>query len=137
MNTIDAGGRRMNRVSRAMAFAAVCLTLGAPAMAGTLNSPILFADNNGQARRLFCSAVNVGTGPIAGVTVSIVDNLGNALSSNTCTGLAANQFCGAGTSPSTSVLRGHCTITGSGQFRAAFQVDDANFNTIAVVPFSK
>jgi hypothetical protein len=127
----------MNRTPRVMAFAAVCLTLGVPAIGGTLNSPMMFADNNGQARVLFCSAVNVGTGPIAHVAVSIVDNLGNALASNTCTSLAANEFCGAGTSPSTFLLRGHCAITGSGQFRAAFQVNDANFNTIAVVPFGK
>jgi hypothetical protein len=98
---------------------------------------MMFADNNGQARVLFCSAVNVGTGPIARVTVSIVDNLGNALASNTCTSLAANEFCGAGTSPSTVLLRGHSAIIGSGHFRAAFQVNDANVNTIAVVPFSK
>jgi hypothetical protein len=52
----------MNRTPRAMVFAAVCLTLGVPAIASTLNSPILFADNNGAARRLFCSAVNVGLG---------------------------------------------------------------------------
>jgi hypothetical protein len=45
---------------------------------------MMFADNNGQPRVLFCSAVN-----------------------------------------------------GSGQFRPAFQVNDTNFNTIAVVPFSK
>ncbi len=106
-------------------------------MAGTLSSPMLFADNFGQARRLFCSAVNVGNGPIASVTVSIVDTLGNPLASNTCTSLAANHFCGAGTPSSTFLLRGHCTISGSGQFRAAFQVDDANFNTIAVLPFGK
>jgi hypothetical protein len=98
---------------------------------------MVFADNNGAARRLFCSAVNVGTKPIASITVSIVDNLGNALASNTCTSLAANAFCGAGTSPSTFLLRGHCSISGSGNFRAAVDVDDANFNTIAVVPFSK
>ena len=127
----------MNRTPRVLALAAVCLTLGGPAMAATLNSPMMFADNNGEARRLFCSAVNVGTGPIASVTVSIVDQLGNVLASNTCTSLAANQLCGAGTSPSTSLLRGHCSITSSGRFRAAFNVDDANFNTIAVVPFSK
>ena len=127
----------MKRTPRVMAFAAVCLTLGVPAIAGTLNSPMMFADNNGEARRLFCSAVNVGTGPIASVTVSIVDQLGNALASNTCTGLAANQFCGAGTSPSSLLLRGHCSITGSGRFRAAVNVEDANSNTIAVVPFSK
>jgi hypothetical protein len=127
----------MNRTIRAMAFAAAYLTLGVPAIAGTLNSPMMFADNNGQVRVLFCSAVNVGTGPIPRVTVSIVDNLGNELASNTCTSLAANEFCGAGTPPSTFVLRGHCAVIGSGQFRAAFQVNDANFNTIAVVPFSK
>src|SRR6516164_7084358 len=57
----------MNRTPRVMAFAAVCLTLGVPAIAGTLNSPMMFADNNGQERVLFCSAVNVGTGPIAHV----------------------------------------------------------------------
>ena len=77
----------MNRTPRVMALAAVCLTLGVPAMAGTLNSPMMFADNNGEARRF--------------------------------------------------LLRGHCSITGSGRFRAAVNVDDANFNTIAVVPFSK
>jgi len=120
-----------------MALAAVFLTLGVPAIAGTLNSPMVFADNNGQARRIFCSVVDVGTGPIASVTVSIVDQFGNALASNTCTSLAANQFCGAGTSPSTFLLRGRCSITGSGRFRAAVNVEDANFNTIAVVPFSK
>src|SRR5215813_11967978 len=67
----------MNRTPRVMALAALFLTLGVPAIAGTLNSPMVFADNNGQARRIFCSVVDVGTGPIASVTVSIVDQFGN------------------------------------------------------------
>ena len=56
----------MNRTPRVMAFAAVCLTLGVPAIAGTLNSPMMFADNNGQARVLFCSPIILVTGRAAG-----------------------------------------------------------------------
>ena len=86
----------MNTSRRTSVAAAIGLMLGtlgfsgAARASGTLNTPV---STTVAPDRTFCSGVNVGTVPIATVTVDLITDTGTILNTLTCTSLAPNADC--------------------------------------------
>jgi hypothetical protein len=86
---------RMNasrRFHTAGAIGIIVGTLGlvGTALAGTLNTPI---STTVAPDVTYCSGVNVGTTPIASITVDLINNAGTINATNTCTIVAPDDDC--------------------------------------------
>lgn len=80
------------RLGTAVAIGIIVGTFGllGNALAGTLNTPI---STTVAPDDTFCSGVNVGTGPIANITVDLITNTGTILATNSCASVAPNDDC--------------------------------------------
>jgi len=104
----------MNTSRRTSVAAAIGFMLGtlgfsgAARASGTLNTPV---STTVAPDSTYCSGVNVGTVPIATVTVDLITDTGTILNTKTCTSLAPNADCYMSYSLSNS---SRCRVTFSG-----------------------
>jgi hypothetical protein len=102
------------RLLIAAAIGTIVGTLGLTGSAlanGTLNTPV---STTAAPDRTFCSGVNVGTAPIANISVDLIRNDGVILATNTCSNVAADADCFVQfATPNSSRCR--VTFTGSGK----------------------
>jgi hypothetical protein len=97
--------------------------------AALLQTPIMFTNGTDH---IYCIATNVGTTPIASVTVSNVDQTNTTVNTFTCPSVAPGGLCDAFTTTSS-----RCTISFTGSkknIRALVSVVDAANNMKATIP---
>ena len=111
--------------------AVITLALSSTGRAGTLTSAIMF--QGGASPVLFCIATNVGTKPMATMTVSAINSFNVVQNSATCTNMPQSGYCQAFSSSQNA----YCTFTFSGsknKVRAAAYVTDGSANIQATAP---